>query len=95
MSSKDLGREAITDRASKFEAKGPYKDINYLKTGRFYEPRIEDDAQLDSFLEQIWKVYGHLSGTQLANISHTDGGAWRVLIRPQTVSMASIFLTIL
>jgi uncharacterized phage-associated protein len=49
---------------------GPYRGA------RFYAPTLQEDKELEDFLEQIWKVYGPLSGTQLSNLSHVTGGTW-------------------
>jgi uncharacterized phage-associated protein len=47
----------------------------YLLRRKWHEPKI-DDPETQEFLDQIWKVYGDMSGVQLANLSHVPDGAW-------------------
>lgn len=37
------------------------------------------DADVTGFLEQIWRIYGDLTGIQLSNATHLDGEPWTLV----------------
>ena len=66
---KHFGRDAITERASEMAVEGT--------TVRSWHPEIKaHDVKVIKLLDRIWKVYGHLSGTQLSRLTHAPGTPW-------------------
>ena len=79
---KNFGRGAITDRATVFKFPEKSREgFSKFLSARIVTPRLDDDADVEELLEQIWKVYGHRSAVQLSNLSHESGGAWERAFR--------------
>lgn len=39
---------------------------------------IKDNKQVTDLLDDIWRIYGRLSGTQLSNLTHQPGTPWDI-----------------
>lgn len=67
---KHVGAGAITSRASDFD----------FDRGCLLNPTVDqDDSRTRDLLNQIWKVYGKLSGPALSNLTHLQGTPWYVV----------------
>lgn len=72
---KSFGRNTIKGRAATFDWSA-FTDANSILDLPIVEPEIEDDPEAEALLTRIWEVYGGLTGFQLSNMTHVNGGAW-------------------
>ncbi|MBV8978680.1 MAG: SocA family protein [Alphaproteobacteria bacterium] len=71
---KNFGRGPIAGRAWDLDYSGvtPKTILN----AKIVEPHVDNEPEIQEFLEQIWTVYGSKSAVYLSNLSHVPNGAW-------------------
>ena len=71
---KNCGRKAIVDYATDFHIDADNFSIS------FSTPTVDnDDTDTHELANEIWRVYGHLSGSQLSNLTHMQGTPWDIV----------------
>jgi len=50
--------------------------------GPIHAPTEELDQQEASIVDQVYEIYGHLSGPQLSRMTHADNTPWQLTYKP-------------
>lgn len=71
---KNCGQYAITDYATDFRIDNDDFSVIYET------PTVDkEDSETRSLADEIWKMYGKLTGPQLSNLTHMKGTPWDIV----------------